>query len=175
MNLPNILSLFRLFITIFFILFMLQDRYRLALGLFVVQGISDALDGYFARRMGIKTELGAYLDPLADKIMLASSYLVLCFKEIVPVWLMSVVIVRDAVITGGFLFLYRLSIRRTPAPSHISKATTLVQIVTVIYLLWSTERSFAEFFFYATAFFTAVSGVQYIFAGYQALSRKETV
>ena len=175
MNLPNLLSLFRLFITVFFILLMMQDRYRAALVLFVLQGISDLLDGYFARRMGIKTALGAYLDPLADKVMLASSYLVLSFKSMVPFWLMGMVLLRDVVITLGFLVLYRLSLRLTPSPSYLSKATTVAQIVTVIYVLLFLDGAYGALFFGGTAILTGMSGIQYVFLGYSAISRKETV
>ena len=102
MNLPNLLSLFRLFVTAFFILLIAYERYGLALFLFVLQALSDLLDGFFARRMGAKTSLGAYLDPLADKVMLSSSYIVLCFQRIVPLWLVSTVLIRDLVISLGF-------------------------------------------------------------------------
>ncbi len=175
MNLPNLLSLFRLFITVFFILLIMQDRYRIALALFILQGISDLLDGFFARRMGIKTALGAYLDPLADKVMLASSYLVLSFKSLVPFWLMTTIITRDIVISLGFLLLHRLSTRIAPSPSYLSKATTVAQIVTVIYVLCLRRSPYEMVFFYATAILTGLSGIQYIFLGYNALFRKEIV
>ncbi len=178
MNLPNLLSLFRLFITVFFILLIMQDRYRIALALFILQGISDLLDGFFARRMGIKTALGAYLDPLADKVMLASSYLVLSFKSLVPFWLMTTIITRDIVVSLGFFLLHRLSIRVAPSPSYLGKATTAAQIVTVIYVLWflhSPYEMVEMVFFYATAILTGLSGIQYIFLGYNALFRKEIV
>ena len=175
MNLPNLLSLFRLFITVFFILLIMQDRYRIALALFILQGISDLLDGFFARRMGIKTALGAYLDPLADKVMLASSYLVLSFKSLVPFWLMTTIITRDIVISLGFFLLHRLSIRIAPSPSYLGKATTAAQIVTIIYVLWFLHSPYEMVFFYATAILTCLSGIQYIFLGYNALFRKEIV
>ena len=66
----------------------------------MVQALSDLLDGFLARRMGAKTNLGSYLDPLADKVMLASSYIVLSLQRIIPLWLVVVVIVRDLVISA---------------------------------------------------------------------------
>jgi cardiolipin synthase (CMP-forming) len=175
MNLPNLLSLFRLFLTAFFIVSILHDRFRLALFFFVLQSVSDLLDGFLARIMEQKTPLGAYLDPMADKVMLASSYIVLFYKGIVPFWLVSIVLVRDIVITTGFWFLLRISPERQPRPSLISKTTTVFQMLTVVYVLWSVARSWNLFFFYSTAGLCVVSGLQYIFVGYNALFRKEVV
>ncbi len=175
MNLPNVLSVFRLLVTAFFILLAVYGRYRLALALFVLQAISDLLDGFFARRMGAKTTLGAYLDPLADKVMLASSYIVLSLQGIIPYALTVVVIVRDIVISAGFLLLFKKGLKVSPAPSFISKATTVFQMLTVVYvLLWPTDRSFELFFVYVTGLLTLVSGLQYVFIGGQVLFRKET-
>jgi len=141
MNLPNLLSLFRLCLTAFFILAMTYQRYTLALVLFVAQAISDLLDGFFARMMHKKTDLGAWLDPIADKVMLVSSYLVFGFQQII--------------LTGpwrscscGILFLCSASffyicshIVLAPSPTVLGKATTVFQMVTILYLLWSTTRS----------------------------------
>jgi cardiolipin synthase len=174
MNLPNVLSVFRLFVTAFFILLAAYGHFRLALALFVLQAISDLLDGFFARRMGAKTTLGAYLDPLADKVMLASSYIVLSVQGIIPYVLTVVVIVRDIVISAGFLLLLKKGLKVSPAPSFISKTTTVFQMLTVVYVLWSGHRSFESFFVYVTGLRTLVSGLQYIFIGGQVLFRKET-
>lgn len=175
MNLPNVLSLFRLCLTAFFILAMTYQRYTAALALFVAQAISDLLDGFFARMMHKKTDLGAWLDPIADKVMLVSSYLVLGFQEIIPLWVMAVVLARDAVLVLGFLFLQFFSYRIVPSPSLLGKMTTLFQMVTVLYLLWSATREFQAYFFYGVAAFTGLSGLQYIVLGITALSRKEMV
>lgn len=175
MNLPNVLSIFRLFVTAFFILLAAYGRFGFALVLFVLQAVSDVLDGFFARRMGAKTTLGAYLDPLADKVMLASSYIVLSLQGMIPFLLAVAVIVRDVVISAGFLILFRRGLKANPAPSFISKVTTVFQMLTVIYVLWSADKSFEPFFVYATGFLTVASGLQYVFIGGTFLFRKETV
>jgi len=182
MNLPNILSLFRLLVTALFILLAAYGRYRLALALFVLQALSDLLDGFLARRMGAKTDLGSYLDPLADKVMLAASYIVLCYQTIIPLWLVVMVIVRDLVISLGFLMLVKRGLHTVPVPSFVSKTTTVFQMLTVVYVLWSAGRSFdlfyrsaSLFFFCTTALFTAVSGLQYIFVGGTVFFRKGIV
>jgi cardiolipin synthase len=175
MNLPNLLSLFRLFITVFFILLVVYGHFGLALFLFVLQALSDLLDGFFARRMGEKTNLGAYLDPLADKVMLASSYIVLCVEKIVPLWLVATVLLRDVVISIGFLILLKRGLTMDPVPSLISKATTVFQMLTIVYVLAFGARGFYWFFFYTTALLTIVSGIQYIFSGWSTFCRKEIV
>jgi len=111
-----------------------------------------------------KTDLGAYLDPLADKVMLVSSYLVLGFQQIIPFWLVAIVLLRDFVVSVGFLFLHVWLGRMVPAPSLLGKASTLFQMITVLYILVSTTREFQPYFFYTTASLTVLSGFQYIFA-----------
>jgi cardiolipin synthase (CMP-forming) len=175
MNLPNLLSLFRLFLTAFFIVSIVYNRYGLALAFFIMQSVSDLLDGFLARTMGQKTHLGAYLDPMADKVMLASSYLVLLYKELVPLWLVSIVLIRDVVITLGFWFLLRVSPDSQPQPSFISKTTTVFQMLTVVYILLWAGRSYDFLLFYSTAVLCVVSGLQYVLIGYNALYRKEIV
>ncbi len=165
MNLPNILSVFRLFVTSFFIIAIYYGRFKLALGLFVLQGVTDLLDGLLARLLKAKTSLGAYLDPLADKVMLVSSYIVLCIIDIMPLWVTAIVLLRDIIVPAGFLLLYKLSYKMEVSPSLLGKITTFCQIITVAYVLWSDVRSYEEMFFYTTAFVTAVSGLHYIYVG----------
>ena len=122
--------------------------------------------------MGAKTNLGAYLDPLADKVMLSSSYIVLCFQRIVPLWLVSVVLIRDLVISLGFFVLLKRGLTMSPVPSLISKMTTVFQMLTVVYVLLFADRFFEPFFFYTTALLTAVSGFQYVFRRLDSLFQK---
>ena len=165
MNLPNALSIFRLFLTIFFILSIHYQKYNTALILFTVQAISDLLDGFLARIMKEKTYLGSILDPLADKVMLVSSYIVLSANSIIPVWVTLTVLLRDIILSSGFFILYKLSSKTRPSPTIISKITTLFQMGTVVYVLWSGTRVYGDYFFYATVVLTVVSGCQYIARG----------
>jgi cardiolipin synthase len=171
MNIPNLLSIFRFFLTFFFIMAVNNGRLHLALFLFILQGVSDLLDGFLARVMGKKTHLGAFLDPIADKTMLVASFILLYLHQIIPLWLTSLVLIRDLVIACGFLVLYRLSCTTQPAPSIFGKITTACQIVTVVYVLWSEARPYGDAFFYITALSTAVSGIHYIIIGLRMLYR----
>jgi cardiolipin synthase len=171
MNAPNLLSFFRLFLTVFFIAAVNQGRYRLALYVFILQGVSDLLDGFLARIMKKKPDFGAYLDPIADKTMLVSSYVVLYLHGIVPIWVTSVVLTRDLVIVLGFIALSRLSYEVKVVPTIWGKLTTGSQILTVVYLLWSPTRDFGLYFFYVVTLLTVISGVHYVVGGFSALAR----
>jgi cardiolipin synthase (CMP-forming) len=175
MNVPNLLSVFRLFVTVFFIIAINQGRYTVALCLFVLQGISDLLDGFFARIMGKQTNLGALLDPIADKTMLVSSYVVLYLNGILPLWVAAIVLIRDLTISVGFLLLYKLSYTVKLAPSMWSKITTVSQITTIVYVLWSDLRPYEIYLFYATALLTFVSGCQYVMRGFHIILSKQKV
>jgi cardiolipin synthase len=171
MNVPNLLSLLRLVITVFFVVAVMRNQFGLALTLFVVQGLSDLLDGFLARVMKAKTRLGAFLDPLADKTMLVSSYLVLSFKGMVPLWVTGCIIARDVIILVGFLRLRKTSGYEEFLPSMWGKVTTTFQIVTVVWVLWSRERAYDALVFYPTLCLTVISGVQYIRRGFR-INRK---
>jgi len=174
MNVPNLLSLFRIVITFFFILAVYNDRSMLALGLFVLQGITDVLDGFIARVMSKKTNLGAFLDPIADKTMLVAALVMLSIKDKVPLGLTLLVISKDLVVAVGFLLLYRLGRTFKPVPSIFGKITTACQILTILYALWFYERTneYGVVFFGVigvTAFFTVLSGLHYIYVGIRLL------
>lgn len=175
MNIPNLLSLFRILITFFFILAVYHDRLDYALYLFVLQGITDLLDGFIARVMSKKTNLGAYLDPIADKTMLVAAFIMLSIKDIVPVWLPALIILKDLVVAIGFFLLYRRAFTIKPVPTIFGKLTTTCQIVTVLSILlvnifsWSNAGAFSDAFIYLTALLTVLTGCHYVYVGIQML------
>ncbi|HEY3275407.1 MAG TPA: CDP-alcohol phosphatidyltransferase family protein [Syntrophorhabdaceae bacterium] len=173
MNIPNILSIFRLFLTIFFVMAVNQGRLRLALLLFVIQGVSDLLDGLLARILNLKTPLGAFLDPIADKAMLVSAYVVLFLNGIMPMWITLVVLIKDVVTATGFLILYRMFGKVRLIPSIYGKSSTMLQILTVVYVLWSEEMTYGDYLFYLTAAVTIVAGALYVARGIAILTKRE--
>ncbi len=175
MNIPNLLTTFRLFVTVFFILAIHYGEFRLALWLFVVQAITDLLDGFLARALGAKTSLGALLDPLADKAMLVSSFIVLYLKDIVPLWVTFIVLMRDLILTFGYLILCKLFGKIEIIPSILGKITTFFQIGTVVYVLWSEARSYQDFFYYPTIALTIITGLHYIYQGVLIIKNKGRV
>jgi cardiolipin synthase (CMP-forming) len=135
LNLPNLLTLARLALAPFVAISILVGNYGWALGLCFVAGASDALDGFLARRLGKITRFGAYLDPIADKVLMATVYLSLGFAGAIPWWMVAVVFGRDvlilAMVAWGFLF---TSIRSFP-PTLWGKISTVLQIAAALAVL----------------------------------------
>ena len=129
MNIPNTLTLARIVLVPLVVWLIVTHEMRAAFILFLLAGLSDAADGFLAKRFDWRTELGAYLDPIADKLLLVSIYVTLGFSNHLPAWLVIAVVSRDILIIGAFLLSWVLS---RPVPIHpllVSKANTLAQIV----------------------------------------------
>ena len=128
MTLPNLITLARLCAVPVTIWLILQHRLDLAFLLFVAAGLSDALDGWLARVFQARSQIGALLDPLADKALLVSVYIALAAIGVLPDWLAILVVFRDVVIVGGLLLLWMLGDRPAIAPLFVSKLNTMLQI-----------------------------------------------
>jgi cardiolipin synthase len=166
-NLPNAISLGRLLAVPITVWLMLEDRWALALGLFVLAGVSDAIDGYLARRLDARTTIGHYLDPMADKALLVAVFVTLAFKGAVPVWLMLLIVTRDLLIVGGALLLYMVGQPMKMDPLPISKLNTVAQIVlAAVLLLQLASRMVPELvttaLIVAVVITTLLSGAGYI-------------
>jgi cardiolipin synthase len=131
-NLPNLITLARLLCVPLAIWLILEARYGVAFWVFVAAGISDALDGYIAKRFDQRTPLGALLDPIADKALLAGVYITLGLADQLPHWLVILVVLRDLLIVGGYLLIQGTA---APQPLFISKVNTLVQIALIGFVL----------------------------------------
>jgi cardiolipin synthase len=171
LTVPNLLSILRMGLIPLFILAVLDGESKRALLCFAVAGITDALDGFIARFWRQQSALGAYLDPLADKLLLVSSYVVLAIPHlrpglVIPLWVTALVITRDVVIVVVALVLHLAAgVSRFP-PSPLSKVNTVVQVATVLVVLVSALNPQYEpaalFFVYLVAALTLGSGVEYI-------------
>jgi len=135
MTIPNILTLIRIILTPVLVWLLLDQRIGHALVVFFVAGVTDGLDGLIARVFHQKSKLGAYLDPLADKLLLVSSFILLGYLGMVPNWVAIIAVSRDAMIVLGILSLMFHQVRVEIQPSMLSKITTVVQIVIVIVVL----------------------------------------
>jgi len=170
-TLPNFITLVRLAALPFFLLSIAEGRFGIALALFVAAGISDGVDGYLARRFGMNSALGAYLDPIADKLLLMSSYLFLAIPSYpgevkVPVWLAMLVISRDILLMLVGLLLILTSTKKRFPPTWLGKVATVTLIVTVLFVLyanvWDLPRSVVLIAFGAAATGTVLSGFDYV-------------
>ena len=137
-NLPNTLSAVRLALIPVFAHYVLEERMVHALVVFAVAGITDGIDGYLARAWNQRTELGAHLDPLADKALTLVAFTLLAFAEILPMWLLILAIVRDVGLVGGhFVTSHVWKVRAEVEPSFLGKANTTIQIVVLSFALLS--------------------------------------
>lgn len=168
-NIPNILTLSRLLLTPLFVILLLRDQLRPALAIFILAGISDGLDGLIARCFNQRTILGAYLDPIADKVLLMSAFVCLAISGGVPDWLAVVVISRDVLIVIGIAIFTLTEKNYRIRPSLVSKCTTAVQILMVIVSLLVTDivglRSLQQVLIWTTAALTTASGLHYVYRG----------
>ncbi|MGR3914997.1 MAG: CDP-alcohol phosphatidyltransferase family protein, partial [Gammaproteobacteria bacterium] len=134
-QIPNLLTLLRIAACPVLVLVLRDRAYDLALVLFLVAGITDGLDGYIAKRYNFVSGLGAILDPIADKLLIASAYIMLAILEDIPFWLLVAVMFRDLVIVVGYLVLVMMGDEVPMKPSYISKVNTFLQISLVIAVL----------------------------------------
>jgi cardiolipin synthase len=178
MNLPNILTISRIFLVPVLIIVLINEMALQALFIFIYAGVSDALDGFIARYFNQKTMLGAYLDPLADKLLITSSYITLAILAKIPGWICVIVISRDVLILSGILTLYMWEVSFEIRPSFVSKCTTTIQLVTIFLVLIHAamdihylEHSIGYFYF-MTAVFSIVSGFHYTYKGINLLQRQ---
>src|SRR3989339_1426854 len=139
MNIPNLLTLLRIIMVPVVVIFLIQGSFGKAMITFVAAALSDALDGFLARTLGQQTVLGAYLDPIADKALLASSFVTLSVLHVIPGWLTVIVISRDVIILLGISVLSIMSISVKIRPTFVSKITTALQLATVLMVL--SDRS----------------------------------
>ncbi len=176
MNLPNSLTLIRVLLIPFFVIFIINKSFNLALITFAIAGITDGIDGLIARWRHQRTELGAYLDPIADKLLLIASFITLAIIEMIPSWLAVIVITRDVIILLGFLLMLLTNYHPQINPSLLSKLTTVLQISTVLIVLMKDAyplfKQMSGGVIYGTAFFTILSGLQYIYIGTRILNEK---
>jgi cardiolipin synthase len=129
LNIPNLITLGRVILVPVVFWLLVSGQTQLAFFAFVLAGVSDAVDGFIAKRFGLTTELGAYLDPLADKLLIVSIFLALGVKGALPSWLVIAVVSRDILIVLGVMLSWLLDHPVRIAPLVVSKANTLAQIV----------------------------------------------
>ena len=167
MNIPNLISLGRLLSVPVLVWAISDGRMMLAFWLFVIAGISDAVDGFIAKRFNYESELGSYLDPLADKALLVSVYVALGIAEQLPLWLVILVVWRDLLILGGALLYHTLTQRLKMEPLLVSKVNTLAQILLAAYVLAARALELGndlvyQFLVGAVALTTVLSGASYV-------------
>ena len=168
MTVPNILTLSRILLTPLLMWFLVNRKMNQALVVFLVAGMTDVLDGFIARLFHQKSRFGAFLDPLADKFLLVSSFLILGRLGLIPLWLVLIVVIRDLVIVAGTIALYLFRVQVEIRPTSLGKLTTLTQLLTVLLALGSSlfqVSPWDRLVVGITAMLSIASGVQYVRKG----------
>lgn len=164
-DIPNLITVMRLLLAPVAAGLLMAGDYGWALGVYVVAGASDGVDGFLAKRYGWQSELGGLLDPLADKLLMVSAILALAAEGLLPGWLVAVVVLRDVVILAGATAYWYLIGPFQAAPTAISKINTGVQIALVLFVL-ATEVARLEAdlmpLFLLTVVMASASGVDYV-------------
>lgn len=177
-TLPNLLTVFRMVLIPVFVSLLFYQKFMLALGAFVLAGVTDGLDGLLARKFQQQSPLGRILDPIADKLMLVTSFVVLSMRSVypapipshlpIPFWVTITVLSRDVLILIGALAINIVTGFRGFVPSLPGKISTVVQIVAVAVVMLSAQTRVGTGYYlptvYATVFaLTLFSGIHYVF------------
>lgn len=166
MTVPNLITTIRIILAPVFVIYIINDELISALVILIITGLSDGVDGLVARLFNQKSRLGAFLDPLADKIILISAFVALSIRGFLPSWLTVMVISRDILILLGVSMLYLNGMKIDIKPAISSKITTCLQFFTVILVLArglaSDLEKYYAFLYYLTALFTIISFLQYM-------------
>lgn len=173
MGLANGLTVLRILLIPVFVSLLVYRRPGAALVVFSVAALTDLLDGYVARRSGSQSRLGAFLDPMADKLLLTASFVTLTYLKALPFWITAVVISRDTILVVGALLVHMVGGRIYPKPTWVGKAATFFQILTVLTGLlarYFRVHLASTAILWLAALFTIASGVQYIVQGMRFLN-----
>lgn len=173
---PNQITFLRLGFLPFFLILIDYEHFRWALLVLVIAGLSDGIDGLLARRLDQRSSLGAYLDPIADKLLLSSSFVILAFKKKIAWWLTIMVLSRDVLLLTVAIVIILIAGYRAFPPSILGKCTTTIQIILVFAVVLGEAYPNLELaspirvLIYTVAALTTLSGFHYSFAVSRRLS-----
>ncbi len=165
MTLPNILTMIRLLCLPVMIFFLVQHSYDYALIAFCFAALSDFFDGFIARKFNLTSKLGAFLDPIADKLFVLSTFIYFLMEEMIPLWFLLIIIFRDVGQFVGFMRLRMKKITFDPSSHLTGKLSTganfLVIFMMIVSYFYGGFASYHEILFYTASYFTLIRVVQY--------------
>lgn len=165
-TIPNLITLLRIFLVPFFLMTIVYKRFDLGLYVFILASLTDTLDGLIARLRNQKSRLGAFLDPLADKLLLLSAFLSLTLLELIPKWLPVIIISRDLIVILGWISLYIQTGSTKVEPSIFGKLFNTFQVITIASILVNLNfyilKGLLQPLYIITSFFAILSCVHYI-------------
>lgn len=176
LTIPNIITFIRIILLPVFVTALIYERYNYALILFVTAGLSDMLDGLLARLTDQKSALGAFLDPLADKTLLVTSFILFAVYKWIPLWVTIAVISRDLIVVVGWFLLYMVYDITKVAPSLAGKAAIASQLLLIAYTLLSITTGTLPppqgWMLWTVTGLTILSGLNYIIQGLKHAAEK---
>jgi cardiolipin synthase len=177
MNVPNSLTVLRILLIPVFVGFLIYERYDYALGTLLIAALTDGLDGTIARVANQRTRLGAYLDPLADKLLLTSGFLTLSILHLIPLWVAILVVSRDFILLTGTLLARLTESRVDISPTMLGKGTTLFQLAYLWLVVLLASRHMDLLLLQPLLYFmvglTVLSGLHYLYRGVMHVSAGE--
>ena len=178
LNVPNSLTILRILLTPVIVGLLVYEHVEYALATLVVAALTDVLDGTIARIANQKTPFGAYLDPLADKLLLMTTFVTFSLLDMVPVWSVILVVSRDAMLLTGTLLAHLTNTVIDASPTSLGKATTLLQASYIILVLALTAQGIDPALLFplllTMSLLTVLSGLHYILRGVRRLNNAET-
>lgn len=174
MTIPNIITVIRFVLIPIFSALVVYGKFGQALAVFLFAAVSDVLDGVVARRFQQKSTLGSFLDPIVDKLLLSTAFVILGVARLLPLWVVVLVVARDVLLLGGLLFISFIARGLDLRPSWWGKIATGAQACLVVVALGHKSVMEVEplviFTLLAAVTFTAISGCQYIYLAVKVFS-----
>ncbi len=174
MNIPNSLTVFRILLIPVFVVLLFSREYDYCLVALLLAGLTDGLDGIIARVTNQRTRLGAFLDPLADKLLLSSGFVTLAILQLIPVWVVSLVVTRDLMLMTGTVVAKIGEMKLELSPTVLGKGTTVLQLVYIVLVVLLSaqeiELRFLQPVMYLMVLFTLGSGIHYFYRGFAGLA-----
>lgn len=177
MGLANLLTLLRMLLIPVFVSLLVYQRPTGAFLIFCLASFTDALDGYVARHRGSQSRLGAFLDPMADKLLLTTSFITLTYlhPDLLPFWITVIVISRDILMVLGAVLIHMAGGQVYPTPTMLGKVSTAFQMATVLAVLvtlaFAMGAGIKTWLVWLTAVFTVSSGLQYLYKSTKLLNQ----
>jgi len=166
MNLPNLITVFRILLIPVLVILLLYGHFSGALGVFALAAVTDSLDGLIARLTNQQTRLGTYLDPMADKLLLISAFITLSLLQMIPAWITIVLVSRDLILIFGTMMMHMIHGRFEITPSWLGKCTTATQLFYVlavlVFMTMNRDSPVLQPVLLLTVLLTIVSGLHYI-------------
>ena len=170
MTTANKITILRIVLMPLFIILFLQGMHPWPLIIFTFTIFTDALDGFIARWRKQTTPLGAFLDPMADKLLMFSSFLVGAYLHLIPLWIFVVILSRDLIIISGWTIMYFITGSKEVQPRFLGKLTTIFQMGTIWLMLLQIPQTYLHNLLLTTTIITVMSGLDYVVTGSKKLN-----